>query len=98
MDGKGVAAVKCLHAGFLATRFSCEHIFHMACIRELDRHSKEQDHETVGRLTCPTCRRTWHFSDVVRVRRTAGEQWQDLIDLATAWAKLDAQGDDVDME
>jgi hypothetical protein len=70
----------------------------MACIRELDRHAREQQEGTRRNLACPTCRQAWDFSQVVRVTRTAGEQWQDLIDIATDWAKLDVTRDDADYD
>jgi hypothetical protein len=70
----------------------------MACIRELDRHAKGHSQEHLRSLVCPTCRQGWDISQVVHVTRTAGEQWQDLIDVATAWAKLDVAKDDGDYD
>ena len=70
----------------------------MACIRELDRHAKQQELESLRSLACPTCRKNWDFSEVLRVTRTASEQWQDLIEVATEWAKMDIERDEVDIE
>lgn len=79
-----------------AAAFPCEHIFHMTCIRELDRHAKEQEQRVNRNLACPTCRQNWDLSEVLYVTRTASEQWQELIEIATEWAQMDTRRDDVD--
>ncbi|KIM25907.1 hypothetical protein M408DRAFT_17125 [Serendipita vermifera MAFF 305830] len=79
-----------------AATFPCEHIFHMTCIRELDRHAKEQEQRANRNLACPTCRQNWDLSEVLYVTRTASEQWQELIEIATEWAQMDTRRDDVD--
>lgn len=65
----------------------------MECIRQLDRHAKEQLN---ARLACPSCRQPWRLDDVLDVTRTAGQQWAELTDVATEWANMEAQQDDVE--
>lgn len=65
----------------------------MECIRQLDKHAKEQAN---ARLACPSCRQHWSLDDVLDVARTAGQQWADLTDVATEWANMEAQNDDVE--
>ncbi|PVF99987.1 hypothetical protein CPB86DRAFT_796143 [Serendipita vermifera] len=72
----------------------CEHMFHMDCIRELDKHARSDEKQ----LTCPTCREPCNMEDIFHVTKTAGEQWQQLTDVATEWANMDLQKDEVDTE
>ncbi|KAG8754564.1 hypothetical protein FRC14_004944 [Serendipita sp. 396] len=78
-----------------AAAFPCEHIFHRACIKQLEAHSGPSRSE---RLPCPVCRKEWAFREVLDVSGTASDQWQRLTDVATEWANIDAKKDDADTE
>jgi hypothetical protein len=60
----------------------------------MDRHAKSEEKQ----LTCPSCREPCNMDDVFHVAKTAGEQWQQLTDVATEWANMDLQKDEVDTE
>lgn len=72
--------------------FPCEHIFHKACVRQLVKHARDSGKN----LVCPTCRKESELDELLDITRTAGEQWQELTDIATAWANLDMVRDEAD--
>lgn len=76
------------------SRFPCEHIFHMQCIRQLEAHARDLSKP----LECPTCRKACEIDDIVNVSRTAGEQWKELTDVATEWAMMDGEPDEAETE
>ncbi|KAH9927264.1 uncharacterized protein B0H18DRAFT_875830, partial [Fomitopsis serialis] len=59
----------------------CEHTFCKTCISRVS--LGEED------VTCPQCRGLCPRDEIEIVQYTASQQWDDLLDVAKAWAKMD---------
>ena len=70
---------------FLAQSFPCEHTFCNDCTKQLD-----GDHEMIR---CPSCRKEAARDDLEAVEHTATTQWDELLTIATRWAKMDRRRD-----
>ncbi|KAI0920875.1 hypothetical protein AcW2_006016 [Taiwanofungus camphoratus] len=59
----------------------CEHTFYKSCISKISPGSES--------LTCPQCRATCPRDEIEVVQLTALQQWDALLDVAKAWARMD---------
>jgi len=59
----------------------CEHTFCKTCISRVS--PGEED------VACPQCRALCPREEIEIVQYTASQQWDDLLDVAKAWAKMD---------
>ncbi|KAI0941273.1 hypothetical protein AcV7_002888 [Taiwanofungus camphoratus] len=59
----------------------CEHTFCKSCISKISPGSES--------LTCPQCRATCPRDEIEVVQLTALQQWDALLDVAKAWARMD---------
>ncbi|CAG7848571.1 SubName: Full=Uncharacterized protein {ECO:0000313/EMBL:CCA70683.1} [Serendipita indica DSM 11827] len=80
-----------------AAAFPCEHTYHLDCIRALDTNLRAQGGVNKP-LSCPSCRRECHLRDVMKVTKSARDQWEELITIATEWATLDTEMDEAETE
>ena len=59
----------------------CEHTFCKSCISQV---APGED-----AITCPQCRSVCPRDEIEIIQYTASQQWDDLLDVAKAWAKMD---------
>lgn len=59
----------------------CEHTFCQSCISRVAPGEEA--------VTCPQCRSVCPRDEIEFVQYTASQQWDDLLDVAKAWAKMD---------
>lgn len=59
----------------------CEHTFCKSCISRVSPGEEA--------ITCPQCRSVCPRDEIEFIHYTASQQWDDLLDVAKAWAKMD---------
>jgi hypothetical protein len=57
------------------------------CLSSLFKESEDLG----GHAKCPHCREQWKRGDVEVVTLTSKSQWDELVDVATAWSKMDSR-------
>ncbi|KAI0340762.1 hypothetical protein BDW22DRAFT_346726 [Trametopsis cervina] len=76
-----------------ATSLPCEHVFCADCISQVASTTTDEDDST---FPCPTCRTRTRMDDTEVIEYTAAMQWDALLEVAKASAKLDRRRGELD--